>query len=65
MVKVFLAESEETARRAIREAVDWKNEGYVFSGEAGDGEKAYERILEVKPDILITDVILPFIDGFE
>ena len=45
MVKVFLAESEETARRAIREAVDWKNEGYVFSGEAGDGEEAYERIL--------------------
>lgn len=65
MIKIFLAESEETARRAIREAVDWENEGYVFSGEAGDGEEAYERILEKKPDILITDVGLPFIDGFE
>ena len=37
----------------------------MFSGEAGDGEEAYERILKVKPDILITDVILPLIDGFE
>lgn len=65
MIKIFLAESEETARCAMKEAVDWKNEGYVFSGAAGDGEEAYERILEKKPDVLITDADLPFIDGFE
>ena len=39
--------------------------GYDFVGEASDGELALPMILEKKPDILITDIKMPFMDGLE
>lgn len=65
MTKVFLVEDEIVIRSGIKNSIDWQKEGYVFSGEASDGELAYPMILKAKPDILITDIKMPFMDGLE
>ena len=63
MLKVFLAEDEYVMRRGIRESIDWRAHGYDFCGDVGDGEMAYTLIRELQPDILITDIKMPFMDG--
>ena len=63
MLKVFLAEDEFVIREGIKNNINWGAHGYEFCGEAGDGEVAYSMIRESKPDILITDIRMPFMDG--
>ena len=65
MVKVFLVEDESIIRRGIRDNIAWESHGFEFVGEAGDGEYAYPLLLNTKPDILITDIKMPFMDGLE
>ena len=63
MYKVFLAEDEIVVREGIRNNIPWNNTPYTLIGEAPDGEMALSMILDSKPDILITDIRMPFIDG--
>lgn len=65
MYKVFLVDDEIVVREGIRENVKWKNTEFIFSGEAPDGEMALPLIQEIKPDILLTDIKMPFMDGLE
>ncbi|MGN1205608.1 MAG: response regulator [Eubacterium sp.] len=65
MVKVFLVEDEVIIRESVKNSIDWEKEGYEFVGEASDGELALPMILEKKPDIIITDIRMPFMDGLE
>lgn len=65
MVKVFLAEDEFTIREGIKKRIAWEENGFQFVGEADNGETAYSQIREERPDILITDIRMPFIDGLE
>ncbi|MGO5314347.1 response regulator transcription factor [Bilifractor sp. LCP19S3_H10] len=65
MLKVFLVEDEYIIREAIRKTINWEQEGFELTGEAGDGEKAYPMIMQSRPDILITDIRMPFMDGLE
>lgn len=64
-MKVFLVEDEIIMREGIRNNIDWEKEGFEFVGEASDGELAYPLIQDSKPDILITDIRMPFMDGLE
>ncbi len=63
--KVFLVEDEIVTREGIRDNVDWKANGLEFCGEAPDGEIALPILLVLKPDILITDIKMPFMDGLQ
>ena len=65
MISVFLVEDEIVMREGIRSNINWSAEGYKFVGEAGDGELAYPMIRDLKPDIVITDIRMPFMDGLE
>lgn len=65
MLKVFLAEDEFVVREGIKTNIDWQGEGFVFCGEAADGELAFPMIQSEKPDIIITDIKMPFMDGLE
>lgn len=63
MLKVFLVEDEFVVREGIKNNVDWTSHGYEFCGEASDGELAFPMIQKLKPDIVITDIKMPFMDG--
>lgn len=63
MLRVFLAEDERPAREALRDTVPWAQYGYTFAGEAGDGEMALPLIRQLQPDVLLTDIGMPFLDG--
>lgn len=65
MIKVFLVEDEFVIREGIKKAVDWSGNGYEFCGEAPDGEVALPLIKKMKPDIVITDIRMPFMNGLE
>lgn len=65
MLKVFLVEDEIVMREGIKKNIQWEKEGFEFVGDASDGELAYPLIQKTKPDILITDIRMPFMDGLE
>lgn len=65
MVGVFLVEDEYVVREGVKKSIDWHGNGMEFLGEATDGELAFPQICKCKPDILITDIRMPFMDGLE
>jgi len=65
MYKVFLVEDEIVTREGIRDSVDWAVAGFEFCGEASDGEMALPLLEKNGPDVLITDIKMPFMDGLQ
>lgn len=63
MLKVFLVEDESIVREGLRDNIPWEQWGYQFVGEAADGEMALPLIQKTKPDVLLTDIKMPFMDG--
>lgn len=63
MLKIFLAEDEVIVRETIKRMIPWENLGFELVGEAADGEMALPLLLRQKPDLLITDIKMPFMDG--
>lgn len=63
MIKVFLVEDESIVREGLRDNMPWQQQGYQFVGEASDGEMALPMIRKLKPDVLFTDIKMPFMDG--
>jgi two-component system response regulator YesN len=63
--KVFFVEDEVVTREGIRDNVDWKASGFEFCGEASDGEMALPLLYAVQPDVIITDIKMPFMDGLQ
>jgi two-component system response regulator YesN len=64
-MKVFLADDEIVVREGIRESFPWDETPYTLVGEAPDGEMAIPMIRDTNPDIVITDIKMPFMDGLE
>ena len=65
MMRVFIADDEDIIRDGIRSCIEKESDRFLFAGEAPDGEMALPMIVEMKPDILITDIRMPFLDGLE
>lgn len=65
MYKIFLVEDEIVIREGIKNKVHWEEEGFKIIGDQSDGELAYPLIIREQPDILITDIKMPFMDGLE
>jgi two-component system response regulator YesN len=63
--KVFFVEDEIVTREGIRDNVDWKGSGFEFCGDAPDGEIAWPLLQTVNPDVLVTDIKMPFMDGLQ
>ena len=63
--KVFLADDEAAMRDGVRNNIDWDNSKFALVGEAPDGEMALPLMQELLPDILITDIKMPFMNGIE
>lgn len=63
MLKIFLVEDESIVREGLRDNIPWQQYGYKFVGEASDGEMALPMIQKTRPDVLLTDIKMPFMDG--
>ena len=63
MLKIFLAEDEVIVRETIKRMLPWEELGFELVGEAADGEMALPLLIRQKPDLLITDIKMPFMDG--
>ena len=63
MLKIFLVEDESIMREGSRDNMPWQQFGYEFVGDASDGEMALPLIRKTRPDVLITDIKMPFMDG--
>ncbi len=65
MKKVMLVDDEILIRESIRDCIQWEKEGFIYCGDASDGEVALPMIEQLQPDILITDIKMPFMNGLE
>lgn len=65
MMKVVVVEDEELVRRGIVLAVDWAAVDCVVVGEASNGEEGLDVIRRYQPDLVVTDIKMPRMDGLE
>lgn len=65
MYQVLIAEDEDIIRKGIAYTMDWVSMGCTIIGEAANGKEGIEKIKELKPDIVLTDIMMPVIDGIE
>lgn len=64
-MKVLIVDDEVVIRVGLKSLIDWDEHGFTLVGEAKDGKKALEAIVELKPDIVITDIKMPVMNGIE
>ena len=65
MYTIIVADDEEELRRALIEKVDWENVGFEVVGEAENGIEALELVEKLNPDVLLTDIRMPFVSGID
>lgn len=65
MYTIVVADDEEELRRAIIRRVKWEEIGFIVVGEAENGIEALELVDRLEPDLLLTDIRMPFISGIE
>ena len=63
--RVLLVDDEEEIRTGISRKIDWEAVGFSLVGEAGNGEEALELAEQLRPDVVLTDIKMPFMDGLE
>ncbi|MCA0755419.1 response regulator [Paenibacillus sp. N4] len=65
MYRVLIADDEPWVAFGISKLIDWKSLGFEIAGEAYDGLSALESIKELKPDVVISDIRMPGLDGLQ
>ena len=63
--RVLLVDDEEDIRVGISRKMDWASLDLELVGEAENGQDALELAEQLKPDIVLTDIKMPFMDGLE
>lgn len=63
--KVLIAEDEFIMRQGIKHMINWESEGFTIVGEATNGKEALDLIEEVRPNIIISDIVMPILDGVD
>lgn len=65
MYRIVLVDDEPLILAGIASLVNWEDYDCTIVGKATNGPSAYDMILELQPDILITDIRMPVLDGLE
>lgn len=63
MIRVLIVEDEEFIRKGLVHTMDWLKMDCIVIGEAANGEEGLEKIRELKPDLVLTDIKMPKLDG--
>ncbi|WP_409344349.1 response regulator [Paenibacillus sp. MBLB4367] len=64
-LKVMLVDDEILVRLGIKSLIDWDKHGFDYVGDAPDGKQALEAMERSAPDILLTDIVMPNMNGLE
>ncbi|WP_198543803.1 response regulator transcription factor [Petroclostridium xylanilyticum] len=64
-MKILIVDDEAVVRVGLKSMINWEENGFELIGEASDGKKALEIIYDTHPDIVITDIRMPVMDGIE
>lgn len=65
LYSVLMVDDEEEVIRIIRKKIDWESLGFVVCGQARNGLEALEMVEELQPDVVMTDIKMPYMDGLE
>jgi two-component system response regulator YesN len=65
LYRVLLADDEEEIRQGISRKIDWSGLGFELAGQAENGAEALELAEQLRPDVVLTDIKMPFMDGLE
>lgn len=65
MYKLLIVEDEPIIRRGLVQSIDWRNVGFTVIADAADGKKALKCIEIELPDVILTDIRMPIMDGLE
>ncbi len=63
LYRIMLVDDEEEVRKAIIRNMDWEKLGFTVVGDAENGEDALEKLEQWEPDVVITDIRMPYMDG--
>ena len=65
LYRIMLVDDEEEVRLGIIKKIDWESNGFIVVGDAENGKEALEKAEILQPDVVITDIKMPFMDGLE
>jgi two-component system response regulator YesN len=65
MYKILIVDDEQIIRNGIVNSIDWGSYNYIVAGEAENGKDALIKALETKPDVILTDIYMPIMNGIE
>ncbi len=65
MYKILIVDDEAVVREGIRDNIDWGGQGYSLVGDCENGLEAVEAVDRLLPDVVLTDICMPFMDGME
>ena len=63
LYSIILVDDEEEVRKSIIKQIDWESAGFQVVGDAENGEDALEKIEVLEPDVVLTDIRMPYMDG--
>lgn len=63
LYRIILVDDEEEVRKSIIKKIDWKSAGFQVVGDAENGQEALEKIEVLEPDVVLTDIRMPYMDG--
>ncbi len=64
LYRIILVDDEEEVRKSIIRKIKWEENGFLVAGDAENGEDALEKIEALEPDLILTDIRMPYIDGY-
>lgn len=64
-MKLMVIDDERLVRRGLQSVIDWASYGFSIVAEAEDGQEGLQKILDVKPDIVLLDIRMPVLNGTE
>ncbi len=65
LFKILIVDDEKLIRQGIKHYINWEQEGFQVIGEASNGQEALEFIELNNPHIILTDIVMPIMDGEE
>lgn len=65
LYSIILVDDEEEVRKSIIKKIEWQAAGFHVVGDAENGEDAMEKIEMLEPDVVLTDIRMPYMDGLQ